>query len=62
MNQKIVNDQSRKIQNQDGNVMGNIFGDGSNIPGTVTANSPKAEIEKPKKFGFLDFLAWMQNG
>ncbi len=62
MNQKIVNDQSRKIKNQDGNVMGNIFGDESNIQDKVTANSPKPEIEKPKKFGWLDFLAWMQNG
>ncbi|MGD1699431.1 COR domain-containing protein, partial [Dapis sp. BLCC M229] len=62
MNRKIVNDQSRKIQNQDGNVMGNVFGDESNIQGKVTANSPEAEIQKPKKFGLLDFLAWMQNG
>ena len=62
MTQKIVNDQSRKIKNQDGNVMGNVFGDESNIQGKVTANSAEPEIEKPNKFGFLDSLTWMQNG
>lgn len=62
MTKKILNDKSRTIKNQDGNVIGNVVGDESNIQGTVTANSPKAEIEEPKKFGFLDFLAWMQNG
>ncbi|NEQ41322.1 MAG: GTPase [Okeania sp. SIO3I5] len=62
MTKKIVNDQSRKIKNQDGNVMGNVFGDESNIQGKVIANSAEPEIEKPKKFGFLDSLTWMQNG
>ncbi|NEP05554.1 MAG: GTPase, partial [Okeania sp. SIO2G4] len=62
MNQKFVNDQSRKIENQDGNVVGNVFGDESKIQDKVTVNSPEAEIEKPNKFGFLDSLTWMQNG
>ncbi|MDY7005815.1 MAG: COR domain-containing protein, partial [Cyanobacteriota bacterium] len=59
---KVVNDQSRKIENKDGNVVGNIFGDESNIRDKVTVNSPQQKMEKPKKFGFLDFLSWMQNG
>ncbi|NET45691.1 COR domain-containing protein [Okeania sp. SIO2B3] len=62
MTQKIVNDQSRKIENQGGNITGNVLGDESHIQGKVTANSPEPEIEKPKKFGFLDSLTWMQNG
>ena len=42
--------------------MGNVIGDQSNIRGEVTANSPQPKMEEPKKFGFLDFLTWMQNG
>ncbi|NEO58848.1 MAG: hypothetical protein F6K54_40965 [Okeania sp. SIO3B5] len=60
--EKIVNDQSRKIENKDGNIVGNIFGDESNIRDKVTTNSPQPKIEEPKKFGFLDFVTWMQNG
>ncbi|MGD1805408.1 COR domain-containing protein [Dapis sp. BLCC M126] len=62
MTKKILNDKSRTIKNRDGNVMGNVVGDESKIQGTVTANSAEPEIEKPKKFGFLDSLTWMQNG
>ena len=79
MNQKFVHDQSRKIENQGGNVTGNVLGDESNIRNKVTENypqrkrkvtanssqpklSPQPKIEKQKKFGFLDFLTWMQNG
>ncbi|NES76871.1 MULTISPECIES: hypothetical protein [Okeania] len=62
MTKKIVNDQSQNIENKDGNIVGNVFGDESKIQGKVTANSPEPEIEKPKKFGFLDSLTWMQNG
>ncbi|GGA48419.1 hypothetical protein CYANOKiyG1_67500 [Okeania sp. KiyG1] len=60
--EKFVNDQSRTIENKDGNVVGNVFGDESKIQGKVTGNYPQPEIEKPKKFGFLDSLTWMQNG
>ncbi|NES76544.1 MULTISPECIES: hypothetical protein [Okeania] len=48
--------------------MGNVLGDESKIAAKVTGNSPQSKIspqpkiEKPKKFGFLDFLTWMQNG
>jgi len=62
MNQKFVNDYIQKIKNKDGNVMDNVFDDESNIPGKVTVNSPGLEIEKTKKFGWLDGLTWMQNG
>ena len=30
--------------------------------GTPTRNYPQQKIEETKKFGFLDFLTWMQNG
>ncbi|WP_255502457.1 COR domain-containing protein [Okeania sp. KiyG1] len=100
--EKFVNDQSRKIENKNGNVVGNVLGDEGNIRNKVTGNSPQPKvspqrkrkvttnspqpkissqrkrkvtanssqpkissqrkIEKPKKFGFLDFLTWMQNG
>ncbi|MDJ0516045.1 MAG: COR domain-containing protein, partial [Trichodesmium sp. MO_231.B1] len=100
--EKFVNDESRKIENKDGNVVGNIFGDESSITDKVTTTSPQSKIspqrkrkvtanspqpkvsrqrkrkvttsssqpkaspqkkrEKPRKFGFLDFLTWMQNG
>ena len=43
MTQKIVNDQSRKIENQGGNVTGNVLGDESNIIAKVTGNSPQSE-------------------
>ncbi|NEN93974.1 MAG: hypothetical protein F6K48_35890 [Okeania sp. SIO3H1] len=29
---------------------------------SLTINSPQPKIEKPQKFGFLDFLTWGQNG
>ncbi|MGB3513284.1 MAG: COR domain-containing protein [Microcoleaceae cyanobacterium] len=61
--EKIVNDQSRKIENKDGNVMGNVLGDESNIRDKVTASSPQPKMEKPKKFGFvLNLFTWGQNG
>ncbi len=60
--EKIVNDQSRKIKNKDGNVVGNVLGDKSNIRDKVTVNYPQQKIEKPKKNWFLDFLSWGQNG
>ena len=60
--EKILNDQSRKMEIQDGNVMGNVLGNESNITVKVTGNSPPPEKQEPKKFGFLDFLTWMQNG
>ena len=55
-------DQSRKIENKDGNITGNVLGDESNIEGKITTNSPPAKIEKSRKFGWIDFLTWMQNG
>ena len=60
MNKKI--DKSRKIQNQDGNITGNVLGDESNIEGKITTNPQPPKIEKSRKFGWLDFLTWMQNG
>ncbi|MDY7002640.1 MAG: COR domain-containing protein [Cyanobacteriota bacterium] len=100
--EKFVNDQSKKIENKNGNVLGNVLGDESNFRDKVTGNSPQPKvspqrkrkvtgnspqpkispqrkrkvtgnspqpkispppkIDKPKKFGFLDFLTWMQNG
>ncbi|NEN93364.1 MAG: hypothetical protein F6K48_32600, partial [Okeania sp. SIO3H1] len=60
--EKILNDQSRKIENQGGNVMGNLLGDQNNIAAKVTGKSPQPEKHKSKFFGFLDFLTWMQNG
>ncbi|MDY7009065.1 MAG: COR domain-containing protein, partial [Cyanobacteriota bacterium] len=60
--EKILNDQSRKIENKNGNVTGNVLGDESHITAKVTGNSPQPEKQEPKKFGFLDFLSWMQNG
>ncbi|NES67001.1 MAG: GTPase, partial [Okeania sp. SIO2D1] len=55
----IVN--SHKINNKDGNVVDNIFGN-NNIKNEVTGNSSQPKKEETKKFGFLDFLTWMQNG
>ncbi|NEP80259.1 MAG: GTPase, partial [Okeania sp. SIO3B3] len=43
--EKVVNDQSRKIENKDGNVVGNIFGDESNIRDKVTVSSPQQKME-----------------
>ena len=60
MNKKI--DKSRKIQNQDGNITGNVLGDESNIEGQITTNPQPPKNEKSGKFGWLDFLTWMQNG
>ncbi|NEQ38623.1 MAG: GTPase [Okeania sp. SIO3I5] len=34
----------------------------NDVIGSPTINSPQQKIEEPKKFGFLDFLTWMQNG
>ncbi|MEM1168484.1 MAG: COR domain-containing protein, partial [Cyanobacteria bacterium P01_H01_bin.35] len=62
MAKKNVKDQSRNIQNQDGNVTGNALGDENTIESKVTTNPPEPEIEKLKKFGWKDFLTWMQNG
>ena len=39
----------------------NIFGDENNIRDKVTVSYPDKKIEETKKFGFLDFLTWMQN-
>jgi hypothetical protein len=60
MNQQI--DQSQKIQNQAGNITGNVLGDKSNIEGQITTNDPRPKRESSHKFGWLDFLTWMQNG
>ncbi|WP_287518479.1 hypothetical protein [Okeania sp. SIO2C2] len=54
MTQKFVNDQSRKIENQGGNVSGNVLGDESNIAAKVTGNSPQPEKQEPKKILFLE--------
>ncbi|NEP82037.1 MAG: hypothetical protein F6K39_30180 [Okeania sp. SIO3B3] len=54
MTQKFVNDQSRKIENQGGNVSGNVLGDQSNITAKVTGNSPQPEKQELKKLGFLE--------
>ncbi|GFZ95281.1 COR domain-containing protein [Okeania sp. KiyG1] len=55
----IVN--SPKINNKNGNVVDNIFGN-NNIKNEVTGNSPQPKREDTKNPSFLDFLAWMQNG
>ena len=55
-------DKSRKIQNKDGNITGNVLGDKSNIEGEVTTHSPPQKTETSHKFGWLDFLTWVQNG
>ncbi|NER08469.1 MAG: hypothetical protein F6K17_41000, partial [Okeania sp. SIO3C4] len=54
MTQKFVNDQSRKIESQGGNVSGNVLGDQSHITAKVTGNSPQPEKHEPKKLGFLE--------
>ncbi|MDY7007742.1 MAG: COR domain-containing protein, partial [Cyanobacteriota bacterium] len=56
----IVN--SHQINNKNGNVVDNIFGNNSNIKNEITGKSSQPKIEESKKFGLLDFLTWMQNG
>jgi len=47
---KVVNDQSKKNENKDRNVVGNVFGDESNITDKVTANSPQPKVSaQPKR-------------
>jgi small GTP-binding protein len=55
-------DKSRKIQNKDGNITGNVLGDKSNIEGELTTDSPLQKTETSHKFRWLDFLIWVQNG
>ena len=59
MNQQI--DQSQKIQNQAGNITGNVLGDKSNIEGQITTNAPTPKRESSHEFGWQDFLTSMQN-
>ncbi|MDE5083311.1 MAG: GTPase, partial [Trichodesmium sp. St18_bin1] len=58
-NQKI--DQSQKIENKNGNIVGNVLGDHSNIEGKIRTNSTPPKIEKYHKFGQLNPLTWIQN-
>jgi small GTP-binding protein len=55
-------DKSRKIQNKDGNITGNVLGDKSNIEGEITTNPPPQKTKTSHEFGWLDFLTWVQNG
>ncbi|NEP80618.1 MAG: GTPase [Okeania sp. SIO3B3] len=48
--EKFVNDQSRKIENKNGNVVGNVLGDESKIAAKVTANSHPPKVPpQPKR-------------
>ncbi|NEP81306.1 MAG: hypothetical protein F6K39_25965 [Okeania sp. SIO3B3] len=48
--EKFVNDQSRNIENKNGNVVGNVLGDESNIRNKVKANSPQPKVyPQPKR-------------
>lgn len=62
MGNKIMNkniDKSWKIENKDGNIIGNVLGDESNIEGNIIIYFLVLKIEKFDKFGWLDFLIWV---
>lgn len=52
-------DKSWKIENKDGNIIGNVLGDESNIEGNIIIYFLVLKIEKFDKFGWLDFLIWV---
>ncbi|MGQ4648430.1 hypothetical protein [Lyngbya aestuarii] len=54
-------DQSRKIENRDGNVIGNILGDSSTISGTVAETiNQLPDSDKPGEPGIKQLLSQLQ--